>query len=128
MTVQRQPNIASRTDGVSTAERQDNRLDSESNRKEVFWPWICLLKVNNFRAGSVGEVRRVFEIYAERGKGSQKADGPKDHAEANRTSSLEDRGCYCNQNESALLLYSDSLLAYELSTLLFRSFCLCSRK
>lgn len=91
-----------RTDRVSTAERQDNRLDGKSDRKQVLWSRKCLLRINHLGTRSIRKIRGVFEMHTERRDGREKAEEPVDHAEPNGPGPLENRGCCDDQTESSL--------------------------
>lgn len=81
------------TNGIATAERQRNRQEGKCGREEPLWSWVGLLKVDDFRAGPVGEVGSIFKIYRQACNGGQEPDEPVDHRQPDRAGAVEDSRC-----------------------------------
>lgn len=68
--------ILSENDSITSAERQDHRLEGESGREEPLWPWVRLLQIHDLRARSVGEVTCELEIDGKGRDGDEETDSP----------------------------------------------------
>ena len=66
------------TDGIATAEGQNDRLNSKGNREEMLRPRVRLLKIHNLRATAVRKVTRQFQINTETRSSHDEANEPDD--------------------------------------------------
>ena len=56
------------TNGIAAAKGQYDGLNRESDRKEINGTGICLLEVDDFCTGSIGEIGGELEIYRQGAK------------------------------------------------------------
>lgn len=80
------------TDGIATAEREDDGLHGEDGGEEVSGARIGLFQIDDLGAGATGEVGDEFEIDDQGAQGHEKTDSPVDEGETDRVCAFEDSG------------------------------------
>jgi hypothetical protein len=81
---------AARTNRVTTAERENDRVERKGDRKKMPRPRICLFEIDNFRARSVGEIAGELEIDREASDGQKYANHPVNESKTNGAGPLQD--------------------------------------